>query len=598
MTFMPDFPRQYRTKRISALAARALLCIAWLLSAALFDGSLAQTLVKGTAITIDDADNLLRARMPGTTVIPPAAVAVQGSTSTGCAGGSTQPVEITTLAVSLKCDLDLIYEYVYNNIEYEPLFGSNKGALGTLLDQRGSDIDQAQLFVALLNAAGITQTNYIYGSITVTGAKAPSPGLGCPTTATSAPGWLGVKDDGHAILNIVMNGGIPFQSVTTSGSDGTLTCMSLAHVWVQVTISGTNYVFDPSFKQHIVSTGLPNLGSILGYDQSQFLADAGGTIDSVSISGINRTKMRSNLVSYANNLVTYIKANNPTFTTSDVIGGKKIVPLAGSPIRQTSLPYLSTSQPAGFPQIWGSSVPNAYRTCFTISMPGVAPTQCGSVSSQTIQFFSDQVYGQRITIFSVPVPGSSNLVPTLLINGVVPSNGVNTGTRGAPGTTWNVSVCVKHPYANLDADVCHTNPVTDAMVVKLSAGGSYLVSNGWGQVSRGMIEKHRQLLSQALSVSGVDPSSEPVLGESLAVIGYNWLAEVALQQQTLDAIGQTVIQYHHGVGIIAQSAIQQTGHQGPYVDLPSNILNVDPQTCFPNICISVPITGPFFPVVE
>jgi RHS repeat-associated protein len=304
--------------------------------------------------------------------------------------------------------------------------------------------------------------------------------------------------------------------------------------------------------------------------------------------------MRSNLVSYANNLVTYIKANNPTFTTSDVIGGKKIVPLAGSPIRQTSLPYLSTSQPAGFPQIWGSSVPNAYRTCFTISMPGVAPTQCGSVSSQTIQFFSDQVYGQRITIFSVPVPGSSNLVPTLLINGVVPSNGVNTGTRGAPGTTWNVSVCVKHPYANLDADVCHTNPVTDAMVVKLSAGGSYLVSNGWGQVSRGMIEKHRQLLSQALSVSGVDPSSEPVLGESLAVIGYNWLAEVALQQQTLDAIGQTVIQYHHGVGIIAQSAIQQTGHQGPYVDLPSNILNVDPQTCFPNICISVPITGPFF----
>jgi len=36
--------------------------------------------------------------------------------------------------------------------QYEPLFGSNKGALGTLLDQRGNDIDQAQLLTALLSA--------------------------------------------------------------------------------------------------------------------------------------------------------------------------------------------------------------------------------------------------------------------------------------------------------------------------------------------------------------------------------------------------------------------------------------------------------------
>ena len=362
----------------------------------------------------------------------------------------------------------------------------------------------------------------------------------------------------------------------------------VAHVWVQVTIAGTNYVFDPSFKQHVVSTGLANLGSILGYSQSQFLTDAGGTIDSVSISNINRTKVRSDLTSYANNLVAYILANNPAYTVNQVIGGKTIVPLTGSPVRQTSLPYLSTNQPSGFPQNWGASVPSAYRTCFTISMPGVTPTRCGAVSSQTVQLFADQTYGHRITIFSVP--SGSNYVPTLLIDGAAPPNGQNTGTTAAFGATWNVSVCILHPYNSPDVNVCQTTPVTDAKVLALSAGGSYLVSAGWGRVSRGMVEKHRQLLAQALAVPGANPASEPVLGESLAVISYNWLAENASQQLIADAIGQTTTQYHHGVGITAQTAIQQSGSQGPYVDLPLNSLSIGQQTCWPNF--ACPFPGP------
>jgi hypothetical protein len=52
-----------------------------------------------------------------------------------------------------------------------------------------------------------------------------------------------------------------------------------AHVWVQVNIAGTNYVVDPSFKLHVVSAGLANLESILGYRRSQFLADAGGSCE-------------------------------------------------------------------------------------------------------------------------------------------------------------------------------------------------------------------------------------------------------------------------------------------------------------------------------
>jgi RHS repeat-associated protein len=561
----------------------------------------ALTLVKGTAVTIDEADRVLRARMPSVAAPPPAASTAAGALTPntftsggakGCAAGSTQPVEIVTLAASLKCDLDLIFEYVHNNIEYEPLFGSNKGALGTLLDQRGNDIDQAQLFVALLNAAGISQTNFIYGYITLTGTKT----LGCTTTPiASAPGWLGVKNDGTAITDEFVFGGIPIGpgGASIDGVDGTILCIDVAHVWVQVTIAGTNYVFDPSFKQHVVSSGLPNLGTLLGYSQSQFLTDAGGTTDSVSISNINRTKIRSDLTAYANNLVAYIKANNPAFTLNDVIGGKTIIPLTGSPIRQTSLPYLSNDQPSGFPQSWGTSVPNAYRTCFTISMPGVAPTQCGAVSSQTVQLFADQTYGQRITIFSAPDPlHSGNYIPNLLVNGVPPSDGQPFGTSLGAGATWNVSVCVWHPFVLVDYNVCNTNPVTDAKVLGIAAGGSYLVSTGWGRVGRGMVEKHRQLLAQALAVPGANPASEPILGESLAVISYNWLAENASQLLMSDAVGQTTTQYIHGIGITAQTAIQQTGSQGPYLDLPMNQIVIVPQTCWPAAC-SVPLNSSY-----
>lgn len=535
-------------------------------------------------VSIEEADQILRARMPDSAAQPlPANAQVgpnQAPSTVGalqpqtCSSGSVQPLEITTLAASLKCDVDLIFEYVYNNIEYEPLFGSNKGPLGTLLDLRGSDSDQVQLFLALLQAAGFTQSqfNLQYGYIRLNGAQ--------------ASGWLGVKNDGRAIDGLIALGGIPRTNVVVNG-DGTLARLDVAHVWAQVQIGGVSYVFDPSYKQHTIKAGLSNLGTILGYTQSGFLANAGGSTDSVSIWNINRGSLRGDLVNYANNLIGYIKnynlTNSTALTLNDIIGGKTINSLTGSPLRQATLPTLSPSQPSGFPQNWGATVPDAYRTCFTISMPGVSSTPCPSASSQTIKLFSDQTYGRRITVSSVP--SSTNYVPTLLIDGALPPNGQNTGPATSAGSTWNISVCILHPYTN-GGNGCRTLPVT--------AGGTYLIGAGWGQVGRGMVEKHRRLLVEA-QAAGNPATSELVLGESLAVISYTWLAEVAAAQQIGDAIGKLTTLYHHGVGITAQAPIQKTGSQAPYVDLPLNFTTLQSQT-FSGSGISPAIIGPFYAI--
>ena len=63
------------------------------------------------------------------------------------------------MARALKNDVNLIYVYVYTNIDYSPTYGLKKGALGTLLDGRGNDFDQAALLVALLRQAGYTASH-------------------------------------------------------------------------------------------------------------------------------------------------------------------------------------------------------------------------------------------------------------------------------------------------------------------------------------------------------------------------------------------------------------------------------------------------------
>ena len=56
----------------------------------------------------------------------------------------------------MKGDPDLIFEYVYNNIQTLPMHGSLKGALGALIDGQGTAWDQAELMVLLLRQSGIT----------------------------------------------------------------------------------------------------------------------------------------------------------------------------------------------------------------------------------------------------------------------------------------------------------------------------------------------------------------------------------------------------------------------------------------------------------
>lgn len=136
------------------------------------------------------------------------------------------PASISELARALRNHPDLIYQYVRNNIEFHPVWGIQKGGLGTVLDNQGTGMDQATLMVELLRASGYT-ASYVRGVITL--------------PAQQFKEWYGFDTSNVCgVLNLLGQGQIPVYSInaTAAGTcpslQAAMTDVSIEHVWVKV----------------------------------------------------------------------------------------------------------------------------------------------------------------------------------------------------------------------------------------------------------------------------------------------------------------------------------------------------------------------------
>ncbi len=382
--------------------------------------------------------------------------------------GVTAPASIPELARALKYDVNLIYEYVYTNIEYSPTYGLKKGALGTLLDGSGNDFDQSALLVALLRASGYT-ASYKYGSIRLNPAAIHA--------------FFGVAVlDACPLLNLVVSGGIP-ATITVFGSppvcSDPLLYADIAHTWVSVTggsLGATVYALDPSYKSYVSTTGI-NLATATGYNQSSFLssAESGATITpGLSIQNLNSTNIGSALTGYANSLVGYIRANNPTATTRDILGGNYIRPLTQPYTPSSSLSY---ETPGDTPLTWTGDVPDVYRTTMRLQIGGIDKT-----------YFGDELYGHRLSIVY-----NGSLQPVLSLDGIVQA----TGTASANTISYSVAFPFCFATSGSSSPACgtgFTNIFTFQNVIRAITGYTYAVVAGWDATGRGMVEFHRRQL--------------------------------------------------------------------------------------------------------
>ncbi|MBX9941863.1 MAG: hypothetical protein K2Y32_21530 [Candidatus Obscuribacterales bacterium] len=416
--------------------------------------------------------------------------------------GSSGPPSIAELARALKNDPDLIYQYVTNNVDYTPIYGVMKGSFGALVDGEANDFDQAALMVALLREAGFT-ANFVLGTIKL--------------NATQISNWLGVNTrDASTVDELLANGAIPHE--VKKKPDGSLNFVRLTHMWVRANIGGTDYVFDPSFKSYMYQDGVRDLCCKIGYYGPGFISKAqeGATITPISVQNMNKDNIRSQLTTMAGNLISWIRSYNPAATVADIIGGRTIDQYLGQ-LRQTSLPY---QNPGDVPEIF-TDIPDSYRTTYQVAF----------LNGINQSFFSDELYGHRLTVFY----NASN-VPVLYFDGTAVATGT---TPVTPGTFHPAVFRITHFAYGFD----------NIWVQPLYSLTPVFLGNSWGSSSRAMVDYNQSLLTQALD-SGLPATSEPVMGQMLAVNWHTQSSQTGITGGLLGQMNRCRLVGHNYAGIV------------------------------------------------
>lgn len=467
-------------------------------------------LPKQESVDVDAARKYIEGRPLPTNIYDPAAAeqtpapTVPGlkSLATGFAGNTVAgPASIVELSRALKSNVDLIYEWVFNNIENLPSFGIQKGGLGAIIDGLGNSFDQADLMIKLLRQAGYT-ANYQFGTLRMTGAQAGA--------------WLGTDPANvYAANNLLANSGVPTSVVNIAGVDG----VEFSHCWVLCNIGGTNYVFDPVQKTYTTKTKI-NLTTATGYNAATFLtrAKSGATVTADYVQNMNRANIRADLDTMTGNLVTWIKANNHAASMDDILGGRNIVQYdAATPLRQTAHPFLKSGSTI---TTW-TSVPQAYKaTMHTV------------YDTIDITFNTEDLAGKRLTLtFNGSNQGELRLDGTLL------------GTSTAQGVgTWNsVLFDIVHPYASWFAD--------QYVWQQVWAGKPYLLCNSWGNMGPSATKVHGPKMAELIA-SAASSTSEPVIGETMAQMWKTLDTMTSRMADITNRLSNCTTVMHHACGLI------------------------------------------------
>lgn len=249
---------------------------------------------------------------------------------------------IQELAQRLDRDPVKIYEYVRNEIRYQPYHGFRKGADRTLAEKSGSDADQAALTIALLRESGI-HARFVQGVSDLSAARAAN--------------WLGVDEEAgqrvDAAPDILASGGIPTTQVRANGH---LVRVRFNHVWAEAYVAADAYrgvdeqrgakrwmPLDPSIKTHDFTPPVADLNELFlpmvteYVDEIRSLTETVGDDDGF----IAPTPAQANppqddvLVGITDELAE--RGIDKSSTAADILGSQRV--------RQTSTGYLPATLP-------------------------------------------------------------------------------------------------------------------------------------------------------------------------------------------------------------------------------------------------------------
>jgi hypothetical protein len=233
-----------------------------------------------------------------------------------------------------------IYNWVRNNVEWQPTWGGQQTADMTLDTKRGNAMDIATLTIALLRAANIP-ARYVHGTVDI--------------PASQFMNMAGDFANIDAAWDFASAGGIPITGITSGGQ---VSKIRMSHVWVEAAVSyypargakpasannpiDTWVPMDPSYKQYDYLQGL-DTQTIVDIDGEQLANNFinSGTVNEQEgwVQGLNSDIIAAAQKQAQQKLEDYIdQMQDPT--VGDVIGGRTIKPQT-LPYLPGTLPYLA-----------------------------------------------------------------------------------------------------------------------------------------------------------------------------------------------------------------------------------------------------------------
>ena len=436
--------------------------------------------------------------------------------------------EITELAHALHDDPQLIFEFVYDHIEYTPYSGLRKGSYMTLMDRSGNGLDQAVLLRDMLLEAEYAP-QIIYGEIEL--------------TTDIAQGWLGSTDLTY-IEDLMHQAWIWYEEVDVGDVIG-----NVNHPWVEVDPDGGGPLpleeFFPAVKEHKYFAGLTNekLEEKMGYSLDGFLPPEGSRVGSVLqdadidpaeayVQDLSYENLNSHLTQYSQTLLDNLRVDEENeeysgFTLEEIIGGKRIVPHSERQMPEPEATYFVE---------WSEGTHES-----TISHLKVTTSTGGFPSTK---YYAPNIYGKRVTLFFTPTGHLQ-----LEFEGNVYSSATSNGTG-----SQTVTLEVNHlGYQASYSMLLESGPTNNY---------AYAIVNAWGSAGTEIIDKHGKALKQNLNSGTYNDNSVEVLGESLTLLGQTWASECCKLARIADELADTTTIVHHMIGICGQK-------DAPYIDMPS-----------------------------
>jgi hypothetical protein len=413
---------------------------------------------------------------------------------------------IQAKAAELGNDPRKIYEWVRNNVEFVPTYGSIQGADYCLQTLQCNAFDTSSLLIALLRVSGV-HARYAKGTVQMPVSKFTN--------------WVGGFTNSTAALDFAASGGIPTTGLVEAGA---IKAMRLEHVWVEAWVDmipsmgaihrqGDTWVpLDASFKQYTYTDGM-DISAEVPFDGSAFIDSAvnSGTYSEAEsyISDIDASFINSTLSNHQEQTVAFINQTNPNPSMDDVYGGRNVV-ARHFPILMGTLPFKTKAVHVRYSELPESQ---RHKVQITVSSDGA------SVLSDpvTVTLNMPEVVGKKLSLSYIPATNEDNNIrksylgepslPVYLVNVKTEISLENaplvTGAAMPMGISQQLSVALISPSS--------TNRITHAL-----RAGDYAVIG----LNTGMLGIDIDQKIQDVEVS----NSEEIISETLyqSILGY-WM---------------------------------------------------------------------------